>query len=45
MLEDSNEGFDAYIYGVGPVNKRDGSNRTLLFKKDIEDWYKSNIIF
>jgi hypothetical protein len=31
--------FECFIYGVGPLAKRDGQNRVVLFKKDAEDWY------
>ena len=36
--EDFSEGFEAYIFGVGPVSQRDGSDRLLLYKKDTESW-------
>lgn len=38
-MEEFNESFEAYIYGVGPKDYRDGSGRTLLFRKDTDDWY------
>jgi len=28
------ECFEVYIYGVGPVSKRDGNNRLMLYKKE-----------
>lgn len=33
------DSFESFIYGVGPLAKRDGQNRITLFKKDNEDWY------
>jgi hypothetical protein len=30
--------FEAIIYGVGPLAKRDGNSRILLFRKESESW-------
>ena len=43
IIDDPNI-FEVYIYGVGPVNKRDGFNRIPLFKKDQPEWYILYII-
>ncbi|CAD8172641.1 unnamed protein product [Paramecium octaurelia] len=42
IVEEYSESFEAYIYGVGPKDFRDANGRTLLFRKDIEDWTQFN---
>lgn len=43
-MDELSDSFESYIYGVGPKDYRDGSGRTLLFRKDTEDWYNINLI-